>query len=158
MTLKTELHAGSASVEGMVSIRLGAQTFGVPVMKVQDVIAQSAINVVPLAPAEVAGAINLRGRIVTAIDMRRRLGIAPRPAGERWMSVILERSGELFALLVDDVGDVLWLAANTFEPTPVTVSPVWRSVCAGLYRLESELLLALDVEKVLTFAAPAAAA
>ena len=74
------------------------------------------------------------------------------------MSVILERSGELYALLVDDVGDVLWLAASAFESTPVTVSATWRSVCAGLYRLEGELLLALDVEKVLTLASPAVAA
>ena len=153
-----EAPSSSDQVEGLVSIRLGAQTFGVPVMKVQDVIAQTAINTIPLAPPEVAGTLNLRGRIVTAIDMRRRLGIASREPEERSMSVILERSGELYALLVDDVGDVLWLSSALFEPTPVTVSPAWRVLCAGLYRLEGELLLALDVEKVLTLAPPALAA
>jgi len=158
MTASDNCAAGAAPVEGMVSIRLGAQTFGVPVMKVQDVIAQTAINLIPLAPPEVAGTLNLRGRIVTAIDMRRRLGIPPRDPEERSMSVILERSGELYALLVDDVGDVLWLSASLFEPTPVTVSSAWRALCAGLYRLEGELLLALDVEKVLTLAPPAPAA
>ena len=158
MTAIDGLGDAGGPLEGMVSIRLGPQTFGVPVMKVQDVIAQTAINLIPLAPPEVAGTLNLRGRIVTAIDMRRRLGIPPRAPEERSMSVILERSGELYALLVDDVGDVLWLSSSLFEPTPVTVSATWRGLCAGLYRLEGELLLALDVEKVLTLVPPAIAA
>ncbi len=136
-------------LEGVVSIRVGAQTFGVPVLKVQDVITQTAINTVPLAPAEVAGSLNLRGRIVTAIDLRARLGMPPRAAGEHFMSVIVERGGELYALLVDDVGDVLWLAPDLFEPTPMTLSAGWRALCDGLYRLEGELLLALNVESVL---------
>ena len=122
--------------QGLVSIRLGAQWFGVPVLRVQDVITQTAINRVPLAPAEVAGSLNLRGRIVTAIDMRARFGLPRRTPDERFMSVILERGGELYALLVDDVGDVLWLPASTFEPLPATLSEAWRSLCLGLYRLE----------------------
>ena len=73
--------SGTDDVEGLVSIRVGSQTFGVPVLKVQDVIAQTTINRVPLAPPEVAGSLNLRGRIVTAVDMRLRLRMAPREAG-----------------------------------------------------------------------------
>ncbi|MDP3209028.1 MAG: chemotaxis protein CheW, partial [Rhodoglobus sp.] len=92
------------SSDGLVSIRVGAQTFGVPVLSVQDVISETPINRVPLAPPEVAGSLNLRGRIVTAVDMRRRLGMAPRAPDERSMSVIVEHSGELYALVVDDVG------------------------------------------------------
>ena len=143
------------ATEGLVSIRLGSQTFGVPVMSAQDIIAQTAINVIPLAPAEVAGSLNLRGRIVTAIDMRHRLEMPARDPADPFMCVIVERSGELYALLVDDVGDVLWLSSSSFEPTPVTLSASWRSVCSGLYRLDSQLLLVLDVEKVLTLCAPA---
>ena len=112
--------------------------------------AKTAINTVPLAPAEVAGSLNLRGRIVTAIDMRRRLNMTPRGPDDAFMCVIVERSGELYALLVDDVGDVLWLSPAAFEPTPVTLNPHWRSLCDGLYRLEGELLLALNIEQVLT--------
>jgi purine-binding chemotaxis protein CheW len=137
------------STAGLVSIRVGKQTFGVPVLKVQDVIAQTPINRVPLGPPEIAGSLNLRGRIVTAVDMRRRLGIEPRAADEGFMSVIVEHIGELYALLVDDVGDVLWLSPNDHEPSPVTLSGHWRAMCSGLYRLEGELLLVLDVEQVL---------
>ena len=152
------LHHADAATEGLVSIRLGSQTFGVPVMKAQDIIAQTAINIIPLAPPEVAVSLNLRGRIVTAIDMRRRLDLPPRARDDPFMCVIVERSGELYALLVDDVGDVLWLSSDAYEGTPVTLSPSWRSLCSGLYRLERELLLVLDVEKVLALTATAIAA
>jgi purine-binding chemotaxis protein CheW len=138
------------AAEGLVSIRVGKQTFGVPVLKVQDVITQTTINRVPLAPAEVAGSLNLRGRIVTAIDMRRRLRMPAREADDRCMCVIVEHGGELYALLVDDVGDVLWLSAADYEGGPATLSPHWRSVCSGLYRLDQELLLVLDIGQVLT--------
>jgi purine-binding chemotaxis protein CheW len=157
MSADTPVHVASET-EGLVSIRLGSQTFGVPVMKAQDIIAQTAINVIPLAPPEVAGSLNLRGRIVTAIDMRLRLDMPPREAGDPFMCVIVERSGELYALLVDDVGDVLWLSGDAYEASPVTLSPSWRAVCSGLYRLDQELLLVLDIEKVLTLIAPALAA
>jgi len=143
----------SASTEGLVSIRVGEQMFGVPVLQVQDVIAQTAINRVPLGPPEVAGSLNLRGRIVTAVDMRRRLKMEPRQSGDGFMSVIVEHVGELYALLVDDVGDVLWLSSTDHEPTPVTVSAHWRAMCSGLYRLEGELLLVFNVEQVLNLGA-----
>ncbi|ACG79644.1 chemotaxis protein CheW [Phenylobacterium zucineum HLK1] len=148
------------AAEGLVSIRIGRQAFGVPVLQVQDVIAQTAINRVPLGPPEVAGSLNLRGRIVTAIDMRRRLGMEPRGADDGFMSVIVERNGELYALLVDDVGDVLWLPQSSHEPPPITLSSEWRGLCSGLYRLEGELLLVLKVEEVLALSrhAPPAAA
>ena len=112
--------AAPAATEGLVAVRIGQQTFGAPVLSVQDVIAPVRIDRVPRAPAEVAGSLNLRGRIVTAIDMRRRLGLPPRtddPDGG--VSVIVEQaSGELYALMVDDVGDVLWLPPSAHEPTP----------------------------------------
>jgi len=146
------LSSGTGDTEGLVSIRVGSQTFGVPVLKVQDVIAQTTINRVPLAPPEVAGSLNLRGRIVTAVDMRLRLRMAPREAGEGFMCVIVERGGELYALLVDDVGDVLWLPPETRETPPVTLSNRWQSVCTGLYLLETELLIVMDIDQVLTLA------
>lgn len=143
----TMTSAGAA--EGLVSVRIGRQAFGVPVLSVQDVIAQTAINRVPLGPSEVAGSLNLRGRIVTAIDMRRRLGMEPRDPNDGFMSVIVERNGELYALLVDDVGDVLWLPESQHEPPPVTLSAEWRRLCSGLYRLDGDLLLVLKVDDVL---------
>ena len=135
---------------GLVSVRVGAATFGVPVLKVQDVIAAVRIDLVPRAPAEVAGSLNLRGRIVTAIDMTRRLTMPPRPSGQPHMSVIVEHGGELYALQVDDVGDVLWLPASSREPTPITLSPEWRQLCDGLHRLDGELMLVLSIADVLS--------
>ena len=139
-------------VQGLVSVRVGDQTFGAPVLSVQDVIAPVRIDRVPRAPAEVAGSLNLRGRIVTAIDMRRRLGMTPREADQPHMCVIVESAGELYALQVDDVGDVLWLSPETREIPPVTLSNRWQSVCTGLYLLESELLIVMDIDQVLTLA------
>lgn len=142
---------------GLVSVQIGGQTFGVPVLEVQDVIAETAINRVPLAPPEIAGSLNLRGRIVTAIDMRRRLGLPPQAEAQRasGVSVIVEQaSGELYALMVDDVGDVLWLPSSAFEPPPPALSPAWRDLCDGLYRLEDDLMLVLRTQAVLTLNDP----
>lgn len=155
MTHPLETMNAGASSEGLVSIWVAGQAFGVPVLKVQDVIAQTAINKVPLGPPEVAGSLNLRGRIVTAIDMRRRLKMPLRSADDTFMNVIVEHGGELYALLVDDVGDVLWLSSTEQEATPITLSPHWRGLCSSLYRLENELLLVLNVEQTLNLGAPA---
>ena len=148
------MSADDTQIQGLVSIKVGGETFGVPVLSVQDVIAPVRIDIVPLAPPEVAGSLNLRGRIVTAIDIRKRMGMPARDEGAPHMSVIVERSGELYALQVDDVGDVLWLATAEQEPAPITLSPEWRAVCDGLYRLEGELMLVLNVERFLTLAPP----
>ncbi|MDX2235096.1 MAG: chemotaxis protein CheW [Hyphomonadaceae bacterium] len=135
---------------GLVSVRVNGQAFGVPVLRVQDVIAPTPIDRVPLAPPEVAGSLNLRGRIVTAVDLRRRLGMPDRDTPHAAMSVIVERGGELYALLIDDVGDVLWLSQTEHEANPVTLAPAWRDLCDGLYRLDRELLLVLNVDRVLS--------
>ena len=132
------------SVRDYVTVRVGGHLFGIEALSIQDVFYPRNITPVPLAAHEILGVLNLRGRIVTAIDMRRRLGMTPREPGEAFMCVIVERMGELYALLVDDVSDVLWLSPGSFEPTPVTLSAHWRSLCDGLYRLDGELLLALN--------------
>lgn len=157
MTQTTSIHDDRVR-SGLVSVRVGGQTFGVPVLQVQDVIAPTPINRVPLAPPEVAGSLNLRGRIVTAVDLRCRLGLPARDNPETAMSVIVERGGELYALLIDDVGDVLWLAPADHEPNPVTLAPRWRELCDGLYKLDGELLLVLNVERVLGLSAEREAA
>ncbi|AYG95134.1 chemotaxis protein CheW [Brevundimonas naejangsanensis] len=152
------MSAPDATAEaGLVSVQIGGQTFGVPVLEVQDVIAQTAISRIPLAPPEIAGSLNLRGRIVTAVDMRRRLGLPPPAALQEdgGVSVIVEQaSGELYALMVDDVGDVLWLPPSAHEPTPSTLSPAWRRLCDGLYRLEDRLMLVLRTQAVLALDDP----
>ncbi|KQS52886.1 hypothetical protein ASG17_14870 [Brevundimonas sp. Leaf363] len=135
-------------IEGFVTVRLGDACFGAPVLQVQDVVAEAPLNRVPQAPPEVAGVMNLRGRIVTAIDMRRRLCLPPQEGAR--ISVIVEHGAELYALIVDDVGDVVWMSRADREVPPVTLSAHWRALIAGLHRMEDRLLLILDVEAVLT--------
>lgn len=144
----TDLH--DPAVDGFVSVRVADQMFGVPLLRVQDVIAPARIDPAPLAPPEVEGLLNLRGRIITAIDMRRRLGLSPRDPARPHMSVIVERGGELYALQVEDVGDVLWLERAAREPLPATLAVEWRGLCDGLYRHDDASLLILDIER--TFA------
>jgi purine-binding chemotaxis protein CheW len=149
---------GVAGCRDLVSVTIADQLFGIPVLQVQDVLGTQRITRIPLAPAEVAGSLNLRGRIVTAIDIRIRLRLPRRPEGRQAMSVVVDHGGELYSLLVDGVGEVLSLKAGDAERNPATLDPIWREVSAGIYRLDGNLLVVLDVAKVLDFSAHAAAA
>jgi purine-binding chemotaxis protein CheW len=113
---------------------------------------------VPLAPPEVAGLLNLRGRIVTALDLRRRLGLPPRDAGQPTVAVGIEDRGELYGLIADRVGDVLWLKPSSFESNPANLDPRWARVCAGVHRLDGDIMVVLDVDKLLDFSQFGAAA
>ena len=140
-----------------VTVTIADQLFGIPVLSVQDVLGEQRITRIPLAPGEVAGALNLRGRIVTAIDVRQRLNLPPRPGGEPAMSVVVEHRGDPYSLLIDRVGEVLSLPADRYERNPATLDPAWRDVSEGTYRLDSELLVVLSVERLLDFASVKAA-
>src|SRR6185437_14291022 len=104
------------------------------------------------------GSLNLRGRIVTAIDLRTRLRLPPLPEGQHGMSVVVDYGGELYSVMVDAVGEVLSLSDETAERNPATLDPVWREVSGGIYRLDKSLLIVLDVARVLDFSARAEAA
>jgi purine-binding chemotaxis protein CheW len=132
-----------------VTVTVAKQLFGIPVLTVQDILGPQRITRIPLAPPEVAGALNLRGRIVTAIDVRSRLRLAPRTTGEG-MAVVVEHDQELYSLIVDSVGDVLSLPEAKFEPNPSTLDALWREVSLGIYRLKNELLMVLDVDRLLS--------
>ena len=132
-----------------VTLTVGDQLCGVPVLGVRDILAEQAITRIPLAPPEIAGSLNLRGRIVTAIDLRHRLGLPPVPAGTPRMSVVAEQGGELYALLVDQVAEVMSLKEAAFEPNPQTLAPAWAQFSAGIYRLDNRLLVVLDVARLL---------
>jgi purine-binding chemotaxis protein CheW len=149
---------GAADHRDFVSVTIADQMFGIPVLQVQDVLGAQRITRIPLAPAEVAGSLNLRGRIVTAIDIRTRLRLPPRAEDKPAMSVVVDHGGELYSLLVDSVGEVLSLSAGAAERNPATLDPIWREVSVGIYRLDGNLLVVLDVAKVLDFSARAAAA
>jgi purine-binding chemotaxis protein CheW len=132
-----------------VTFTVGEQLFGVPVLEVQDVFKPQAITRVPLAPAEIAGVLNLRGRIVTAIDVRARLGVTPGGEGHTPMAISVERDGESYGLLIDRIGDVLSLPVESFESNPSNLDARWRSVSKGVYRLDRKLLVVLDIDRVL---------
>jgi len=146
-------HAGVENTdrsEDFLTIIIAEQRFGIPILQVQDVLGDQSVTNIPMAPPEVAGALNLRGRVVTAIDVRRRLGIEPRDKNEKKeMSVVVEHETELYSLIIDRVGDVLSLKNDRFENTPPTLDPVWRDVSSGIFRLDGELLVILDVPKLL---------
>lgn len=114
---------------------------------------------VPLAPAEVAGSLNLRGRIVTAIDVRIRLGLPPRPDDVKGMSVVVKSDGKLYSLMIDQVGEVLTLDRNSFrEANPPTLDPRWREVSKGIFRLKDKLMVVIDVAQLLQLSSGSAAA
>jgi len=140
---------GSQAERAFVTLMVADQLCGVPVLAVRDVLGPQAITRIPLAPPEIAGSLNLRGRIVTAVDLRRRLHLPPSPPGTARMSVVAEQGGELYALLVDQVSEVLNLPANAFERNPPTLSPSWAAYSAGIYRLQDRLLVVLDVGRLL---------
>ena len=132
-----------------VTLTVADQLCGVPVLTVRDILGEHAITRIPLAPPEIAGSLNLRGRIVTAVDLRERLHLPPPAADATRMSVVAEQSGELYALLVDQVSEVMSLKASAFERNPPTLPPSWAQFSSGVYRLENRLLVVLDVGKLL---------
>ena len=215
----TEIEAaGRENLNEFVTFNIAGQFFGIPVLIVQDILLPENIASIPLAPPEVRGSINLRGRIVTVIDVRVRLGLESRAITsttqteeevqavedqtaedqadedqaaedlaandsdaqadedqspeasevaalkaheavdavkrknrEHMMGVTVEHQNELYTLLVDSVGDVISLSRKNYEGNPSTLDPLWREFASGVYRLDSDLMVVLDVERLLDF-------
>jgi purine-binding chemotaxis protein CheW len=212
--------AGSAEVVAQsaenlsefVTFNIADQLFGIPVLIVQDILLPENIASIPLAPPEVRGSINLRGRIVTVIDVRVRLGLerrdiasartaaqleqrivdeaaqadaraiaaggtamsdaehaaaaeeraheaiesAKRKRREHMMAVTVEHKNDLYTLLVDSVGDVISLSKKSYEGNPSTLDPLWREFASGVYRLDKQLMVVLDVDRLLDLKGQAA--
>ncbi len=121
--------------------------FGIEVLQVQEVLRYQEMTRVPLAPDVIEGLINLRGQIVTAIDMRRRLRLRPRPEGLMPMSMVVRAADGAVSLLVDEIGDVLEVDAECFERPPDNLDAVSRELIRGVYKLKDRLLLVLDTER-----------
>jgi purine-binding chemotaxis protein CheW len=132
-----------------VTVHIGEQLFGLPIDRVHDVFAAERVTRVPMARDEIAGILNLRGRIVTAIDMRRCLDLPPKEDVTNQMAVGIEFGGESYGLLIDEVGEVMKLPAAQHETVPVNLDTRWRRVAAGVYRLEQDLMIILDIDSVL---------
>jgi len=123
--------------------------FAIDVLDVQEVLRRQEMTRVPLSPGVIEGLINLRGQIVTAIDMRRRLGLPPRTADESPMNMVVRTPDGALSLLVDEIGDVLEVDATSFERPPDNLSPEAKSVLRGIYKLKDRLLLVLDTERTI---------
>src|SRR5215813_10244083 len=130
--------------------------FGLDVLKVQEIIRYQEMTRVPLAPPVVRGLINLRGQIVTAIDLRRRLELSDRPAQQLPINVVVQTDDGAISLLVDEIGDVVEVPEKLFERPPDTLKGTARELIRGAYKLDSGLLLILDVERTIAPTAPAA--
>jgi purine-binding chemotaxis protein CheW len=141
-----------------VTVMIGGQLFGLPISRVQDVFMPDRVTRVPLSAPEIAGVLNLRGRIVTAIDMRRRLGLPPRTDDKPSMAVGIELKGESYGLLIDTVGEVMKLSETTRESNPVNLDARLGRVSGGVHRLDGQLMVILDVDHVLNTAAEPLAA
>ncbi len=123
--------------------------FGVEVERVQEVIRYQRMTQVPLAPTVVRGLINLRGQIVTAIDLRRRLGMSDLNTSCLPMNVVIRYEDGAVSLLVDEIGDVLEVEESSFERPPDTLQGAARELIRGAYKLKERLLLALDIDRIL---------
>ncbi len=125
------------------------QFFGIDVLKVQEVLKYQSMTDVPLAPDVVEGLINLRGQIVVALDMRRRLSMAPREGSDLPMNIIIrtEHDGAV-SLLVDEIGDVIEVEEDLFESSPDTLRGPARQLIRGAFKLPGKLMLVLDTEEV----------
>lgn len=136
----------------LLTFSVHGQLFGVPVLQVNDVLKSQKVTRAPLVAPSIAGIMNLRGRIVTAVDVRRCLKQPERSQHETDMSVVVDRDGELFSLIIDSVGDVLTLGEDTYEDTPVTLAPAWKSVAVGIHKLQGKILVVLDIKRLLELA------
>ncbi len=136
-------------IQKLVTFKINDQSFGIPILQVQDIVEPRMITPVPLAPSAIAGVMNLRGRIVTVINLRRCLGLKDRSDTSRHMSITVEFKGDLYTMLVDEIGDVCDLPQRDFESPPATLAESLRQLCTGIFRLKNDLLVVLDVDRVL---------
>lgn len=133
----------------LITFRLAGHHFGIEVEKVQEVLRAQPMTRVPLALPMVVGLINLRGQIVTAIDLRRRLSLPERDANTSPLNVIVRTESESVSLLVDDIGEVITVDGASFEAVPATVPASTRELVTGVYKLPGRLLLVLDSQRAI---------
>ena len=147
--MSSKIESTEDTVVEYVTAMIGGQLFGLPISRVQDVFMPERLTRVPLSPREIAGVLNLRGRIVTVVDMRARLGLPKNEEGKPPMAVSVDLRGESYGLLIDQIGEVLRLPGNGREDNPVNLDPRLAKLAGGVHRLEGQLMVILDVDRVL---------
>lgn len=136
-------------LQQFVTFSVGGQLFGISALSIQDVFAKLPMTKIPLSPPEIVGTMNLRGRIVTAIDMRTKLGLSLRGEDESYMNIVVNDKGDLYSLVVDQVGEVMALAASGLGPNPASMDEDWRKYSLGVFQVKNCLLVILDVNQFL---------
>lgn len=135
----------------LVTFYVDGQLFGISALRVRDVLRRQPLTRIPLASAEIAGAINLRGHIVPAIDLRARLKTPASELAAPRMCVVVEKGGDPFCLIVDAVGDVISVSLDDIEALPGSLPTVWAQVSKGICRLNAQLLLIVDIDQLLVW-------
>lgn len=149
MKSQTVISKNGPEVKQFVTMTIGHQIFGISVEYIVDILFQQKINPIPLSRQEIIGSLNLRGRIVTALDIRTLLGISDK-SSEKNMCVVVDYSSELFSLMVDKVGDVVHIPADKLAKNPDNLNKLWQEISLGIFPMENELLVILDIAKVIT--------
>lgn len=144
-----------ASERQLCTARVGDLLLGLDVLSIQEVQSSNDVTVIPQSAPAISGLINLRGQIATAIDLRVVFGVKPRPDSDL-IQIVVRHRGEPVSLLVDEIGEVMTLSDEIFETPPETVDSLTRELVTGAYKLESELLLTLDVDRVIATSSPGA--
>ena len=140
-----------SAFEQLVTFTVAGQAFAIPIGRVRDAFLPETITPVSKAPVQVAGVMNLRGRIVTAISLMNYLGLPAAQEPKSPIAVGIEHRGELYGLLVEEMGEVIAPEPSSAEANPANLDPKWRSASAGVYRLKDKLLVVLDVDRLLDF-------
>ena len=155
--MRTQSNGTGHSTE-YVTAMIGGQLFGLPIARVQDVFMPDRMTQVPLSSPDIAGILNLRGRIVTVIDMRCRLGVQKQKSEQPPMAIGIECRGESYGLLIDDIREVMKLPDSMREDNPINLDARLAQVSSGVIRLDSQLLVVLDIDRVLQVSAQIQAA
>ena len=141
-----------------VTAIIGGQLFGVPITRVQDVFVPDRLTQVPLAPPEIAGLLNVRGRVLTVVNMWKRLDVERKETSNRQLALGVELHDESYGLLIDQIGEVLKVAAASREDPPINLDRKLAHVCTGVHRLDGKLMLVLDLDRILDLGPAAKAA
>jgi purine-binding chemotaxis protein CheW len=143
---ESEGQSYTSDASQLVTVFVGGQMFGLPILKVRDVFVVNELTPVPLAPSSVSGLFNLRGRVLTILSMRALLGLPPNSDSSEAMAIGIEWQGEAFGLLVDNVSEVMSLTGATREANPANLDPRWAELSAGVHRLSNQLLIELSLD------------
>jgi purine-binding chemotaxis protein CheW len=146
---KEKLSLNSHENEYFLEVKINEYFFGIPVCYVRDVLNPLLIEPVPLAPNIVSGSLNLRGRIVTVIDFKVILGLAPSNDVSSHMSVVIDVEDELYSLIIDEVAEVLSLDNKEMKPNPDNLNSKWKELSKGIFSLKDKLLIIVDIKKLL---------